>query len=175
MLITSNGFGLILQIRQDELAQTLKPPQTDHLFGRDITQEWVTHLEPRPISREQLVRAHLARHVESILDYSLPKVFGNRSAQVAASLPSIFSAMLNAYWAALTNRVGAVAPCSGFHHAGYGFGGGFCTFEGLMEAAQDLLTKNAARKIGILDLDMHWGNSTQAIIDKLGLAKQVAH
>lgn len=44
-----------------------------------------------------------------------------------------------------------------------------------MEAAQDLLTKNAARKIGILDLDMHWGNSTQAIIDKLGLAKQVAH
>ena len=73
------------------------------------------------------------------------------------------------------NGIGAVAPCSGFHHAGYGFGGGFCTFNGLMVAAQDVLTKNAAHKIGILDLDMHWGNGTQDIIDKLGLASQVPH
>jgi acetoin utilization deacetylase AcuC-like enzyme len=83
--------------------------------------------------------------------------------------------MLDACWAALDNGIGAVAPCSGFHHAGYGFGGGFCTFNGLMVAAQDLLTKNAASKIGILDLDMHWGNGTQDIIDKLGLASQVPH
>ena len=130
---------------------------------------------PRPVGRNQLVRAHLASYVEGVLDCSLANGFGNRSAQVAASLPYTCGAMLDACWAALDNGIGAVAPCSGFHHAGYGFGGGFCTVNGLMVAAQDLLTKNAVRKIGILDLDMHWGNGTQDIIDKLGLASQVPH
>jgi acetoin utilization deacetylase AcuC-like enzyme len=130
---------------------------------------------PRPVSRDQLVRAHLTCYVDGVLDCRLANGFGNRSAQVAASLPYTCGAMLDACWAALDNGIGAVAPCSGFHHAGYGFGGGFCTFNGLMVAAQDLLTKNAASKIGILDLDMHWGNGTQDIIDKLGLASQVPH
>jgi len=130
---------------------------------------------PRPVSRDQLVRAHLASYVDGVLDCRLANGFGNRSAQVAASLPYTCGAMLDACWAALENGIGAVAPCSGFHHAGYGFGGGFCTFNGLMVAAQDVLKKNAARKIGILDLDMHWGNGTQDIIDKLGLASQVLH
>ncbi len=44
-----------------------------------------------------------------------------------------------------------------------------------MVAAQDLMSKNGARKISILDLDMHWRNGTQDIIDKLGLASQVPH
>jgi acetoin utilization deacetylase AcuC-like enzyme len=130
---------------------------------------------PRPVSRDQLVRAHLASYVDGVLECRLANGFGNRSAQVAASLPYTCGAMLDACWAALDNGTGAVAPCSGFHHAGYGFGGGFCTFNGLMVAVQDLLTKNAARKIGILDLDMHWGNGTQDIIDKLGLTNQVPH
>lgn len=130
---------------------------------------------PRPVTRDQLVRAHLASYVDGVLECRLANGFGNRSAQVAASLPYTCGAMLDACWAALDNGIGAVAPCSGFHHAGYGFGGGFCTFNGLMVAVQDLLTKNAARKIGILDLDMHWGNGTQDIIDKLGMASQVPH
>lgn len=130
---------------------------------------------PRPVSRDQLVRAHLASYVDGVLDCRLANGFGNRSAQVAASLPYTCGAMLDACWAALDNGIGAVAPCSGFHHAGYGFGGGFCTFNGLMVAVQDVLTNNAAHKIGILDLDMHWGNGTQDIIDKLGLASQVPH
>ncbi len=130
---------------------------------------------PRPVSRDQLVRAHLASYVNGVLDCRLANGFGNRSAQVAASLPYTCGAMLDACWAALDNGIGAVAPCSGFHHAGYGFGGGFCTFNGLMVAVQDVLTNNAAHKIGILDLDMHWGNGTQDIIDKLGLASQVPH
>ena len=91
---------------------------------------------PCPVSREQLVRVHLASYVGRILDYSLPNGFGYRSAQVAASLPRTCGAMLNACWAALPK---------------------------------------VARKIGILDLDMHWGNGTQHIIDKLDLAKQVPH
>ena len=83
--------------------------------------------------------------------------------------------MIDACLAALHNRTAAVAPCSGFHHAGYDFGGGFCTFNGLMVAALDLLITGKAAKVGILDLDMHWGNGTADIIQKHGLGQVVVH
>ena len=61
------------------------------------------------------------------------------------------------------------SPTSGFHHAGWGFGGGFCTFNGLMTAAIKLKHFGAGR-IGILDLDQHYGDGTQDIIDKLKIS-----
>lgn len=130
---------------------------------------------PQPVSRSQLLRGHQAAYVDGVLGCTAPNGFGNRYAHVAESLPYTCGAMLDACRAALANGVGAVAPCSGFHHAGYAFGGGFCTFNGLMVAATDLLTSGTVRKIGILDLDMHWGNGTQDIIDHLRLGQQVAH
>jgi acetoin utilization deacetylase AcuC-like enzyme len=130
---------------------------------------------PQPVSRRQLLRAHDAAYVDGVLGCTAPNGFGNRSAQVAESLPYTCGAMLDACRAALANGVGAVAPCSGFHHAGHAFGGGFCTFNGLMVAATDLLTSGTVRRVGILDLDMHWGNGTQDILDRLGLGPQVAH
>ena len=50
-------------------------------------------------------------------------------------MPFTSGAMLAAARDALANGWGAVAPCSGFHHAGYDFAGGFCTFNGLMVTA----------------------------------------
>lgn len=131
--------------------------------------------EPQPVSRSQLLRAHASAYVDGVLDGTVANGFGNRSPLVAASLPYTCGAMLDACREALANRVGAVAPCSGFHHAGHGFGGGFCTFNGLMVAATDLLANGAVEKVGILDLDMHWGNGTQDIIDRLDLELKVAH
>lgn len=47
---------------------------------------------------------------------------------------------------------------------------GFCTFNGLMVAAVDLLL-GGSKKIGILDLDHHYGNGTDTIIEWLGLGQ----
>lgn len=102
-------------------------------------------------------------------------VFCNRLASVAASLPYTSGVMLSAARAALENRYGAIAPCSGFHHAGYDFAGGYCTFNGLMVTAAVLLAEDKVRKIGILDCDQHWGNGTQDIIDRLRLCDRVVH
>ncbi len=51
------------------------------------------------------------------------------------------------------------------HHAGKNFGGGFCLFNNIAIAVQDLL--NNGKKVFILDFDLHHGNGTQEIfLDK---------
>jgi len=63
----------------------------------------------------------------------------------------------------------AVSPTSGFHHAGYDFGGGFCTFNCLIIAAIHVHTVGLAKRILILDIDNHYGNGTDDIIKTLGI------
>ena len=77
--------------------------------------------------------------------------------------------MLVAAREALSNGQVACAPVSGFHHAGYAGGGGFCTFNGLMITALALKREGRVSRVGILDLDQHWGDGTHDIIRYLGL------
>jgi acetoin utilization deacetylase AcuC-like enzyme len=67
-----------------------------------------------------------------------------------------------------------VSPTSGFHHARWGGGGGYCTFNGLMLAARTLLHEGV-EKVGILDLDMHHGDGTDDILLQLRLSPRVEH
>jgi acetoin utilization deacetylase AcuC-like enzyme len=62
-----------------------------------------------------------------------------------------------------------VSPTSGFHHAEYDCGNGFCTFNGLMVAAIKAHTLGLAKRILILDMDQHYGNGTDDIINKLAI------
>ena len=132
-------------------------------------------LAPQPVAPEAFGIAHDPEFVANILACRQNNGFGNKSPAVAAALLWTSGAMLSAAREALINRVGAVAPCSGFHHAGYDFAGGYCTFNGLMVTANVLLAEGLARQVGILDFDQHWGNGTQDIIDRLHLADQVVH
>jgi acetoin utilization deacetylase AcuC-like enzyme len=132
-------------------------------------------LAPLPVSPEQFGLAHDPGFVADILAGRRKNGFGNTLPAVTAALPLTSGAMLAAACAALANGTGAVAPCSGFHHAGYNFAGGYCTFNGLMVTAKVLLAEGAVRRVGILDCDEHWGNGTQDIIDRLALARQVEH
>lgn len=52
---------------------------------------------------------------------------------------------------------------SGLHHARHGCGAGFCTFNGLVIAAQAALA-GGARSVLILDLDAHCGGGTASLI-----------
>ena len=132
-------------------------------------------VEPSPVSVDQFSLAHDRAFVEGVLAGKIDNGFGNTLPSVAASLPYTSGVMLSAARAALANQRGAIAPCSGFHHAGYDFAGGFCTFNGLMVTAAVLLAEGKVRKIGILDCDQHWGNGTQDIIDRLHLGDRVVH
>ena len=130
---------------------------------------------PLPISVDQFSLAHDRAFVEGVLGGHINNGFGNKSPSVVASLPYTSGAMLSAARAALANRWGAIAPCSGFHHAGYEYAGGFCTFNGLLVTAAVLVAEGAVRKIGIIDFDQHWGDGTDNIIRRLDLGERVRH
>lgn len=130
---------------------------------------------PSPVSQHQLCLAHDRDFVAGVLEGRVRNGFGNRLASVASSLPYTSGAMLAAARDALANGWGAIAPCSGFHHAGYDFAGGYCTFNGLMVAAAVLLGEGSVRKVGIVDFDQHWGDGTDHIIRRLGLRERVLH
>lgn len=126
-------------------------------------------LAPDPVTPDDLCLAHAERYVDGVLFGEIANGFGTRDPQVAASLLYTNGAMLAAARAALDSGGFAVAPCSGFHHAGYDFGGGFCTFNGLVVAAQWLKSRGLVKRVGILDFDMHYGNGTDDILARLHL------
>jgi acetoin utilization deacetylase AcuC-like enzyme len=117
---------------------------------------------------EWLYAAHDKQFVDDVLACKTDNGFGNRSPEVAASLLYTSGAMRAAALHAMATRRIAVAPVSGFHHACYSGAEDFCTFNGLIVAAL-ALREYGARRIGILDLDMHYGNGTDDIIHQLNL------
>lgn len=130
--------------------------------------------EPEPVTVDQLKLAHDESFVDGVLSCEEYNGFGNRSAEVAASLPYTSGAMLAAACEAIANGAVAVAPVSGFHHAHYAGPEGYCTFNGLIVAARVLLGEGAMR-IGILDFDQHYGNGTDDCIKELKLSRKIRH
>ena len=63
----------------------------------------------------------------------------------------------------------AANVAQGFHHAPYGCGMGFCTFNGLALVAQEHPDKN----IVVLDCDEHGGNGTEDFTKRLSNLKQI--
>ena len=125
---------------------------------------------PTPVRIEDLCRAHDPDYVDDVLAMRTPNGFGTKSLEVNASLPYTNGAMLTAARWALTEGGAVAAPVSGFHHAGWDSGGGFCTFNGLMVAALALQAECSGLRVGILDYDYHYGNGTDDILDQLGCA-----
>lgn len=63
---------------------------------------------------------------------------------------------------------------SGLHHARYNEGSGFCTFNGLIIAAQAALAAGA-RRVAIIDFDAHGGGGTDEMLKIHGLQDKVWH
>lgn len=127
-----------------------------------------------PVSVDVLCGAHDPAYVQGVLSGKIENGFGNTSIEIAKSLPYTVGSVIAAAKHVLTtpSRSGlhvAVSPTSGFHHAGYGFGGGFCTFNGLLAAAIHMHALGLAKRILILDLDQHRGNGSEDIIETLGI------
>jgi acetoin utilization deacetylase AcuC-like enzyme len=129
---------------------------------------------PEPATPEELVRAHDERFVRGVLSLEQRNGFGSRSPGVARSLPWTSGAMRSAALQAWRHGGVAVAPCSGFHHAGWSRPAGFCTFNGLVVAALALRAAGA-RRVGILDCDHHEGDGTEDIIEHLGARGWIHH
>ena len=137
-----------------------------------ITPEDILSFHPATV--DELASAHDRNFVEGVLALDIDNGFGNRNADVARSLPYTTGSMLAAAEYAILHRENVCSPTSGFHHAGYYMSGGYCTFNGLMVAAVQVINAGLARKVAIIDCDAHYGNGTQHILDTLNLP-QIRH
>ena len=135
----------------------------------DWLQRWpgLERRDPVPATRADLKIGHASGYVDDVLDVRVPNGFGTRSAEVAASLPYTTGALLTAARWALADCVAVAAPVSGFHHATWDEGHGFCTFNGLMVTALTLQAEHPGLRVGILDYDYHYGDGTADIIGRL--------
>jgi acetoin utilization deacetylase AcuC-like enzyme len=127
------------------------------------------HLRPPvPATVDQLCLAHARGYVEDVLALRRSNGFGTLNAAVAASLPYTSGALLTAARWALAEGGAVSAPVSGFHHAHWSRGGGFCTFNGLMVTALALRSSTPGLEVGILDYDYHYGDGTEDILRRVG-------
>ena len=129
----------------------------------------VTVVESKACSLEMLCLAHDRKYVKGVMSGKLVNGFSNTQKSVAMSLPYTTGSFANAAIDAIKTHSVNASLTSGFHHACHDHGGGFCTFNGLVIAAQLLKKHGHAKKVGILDLDQHYGNGTDDIIRKLKL------
>lgn len=115
-----------------------------------------------------LDRVHNPKMVHDILEEREVNGYGTRSkAENLHSLHSVAIICAAAERAAATGEP-VFAPVSGFHHAGYAFCGGFCTFNGLVAAADRVKTARPEANVLIIDGDGHHGNGTVDLIQRNG-------
>ncbi len=120
-------------------------------------------VEPESVSAVDLLRVHTSEYVEAIRTGE-PRALAESqkfpwSPQLFPSVCLTSGGCLAAARQALRDGVSA-ALVSGFHHACADHGEGFCTFNGLIVAADALLAAGEAQRIAVLDMDLHYGNGT---------------
>lgn len=131
--------------------------------------------EPEPVTTEQLKSVHSPDYVDKIMACEINNGFRNKLPEVAESLRYTSGSMLSAAREAIRNGKVAVAPCSGFHHAGYASASGYCTFNGLMVTATVLKAEGLVAQVGILDFDMHYGDGTVELIKRHQAESWIEH
>lgn len=144
-----------------------------------LADAWIApHIEVvafEPASRALLAAAHDPRYVDNVLELRALNGFSEISESVARSLPYTSGSMLAAALHVLDEprRTEALrlacSPSSGFHHANFAHGHGFCTFNGLMVSAVELKRRDLVDRVLVLDCDQHHGDGTQDIIERLEL------
>lgn len=124
-------------------------------------------LEAPKASLAALEAVHAPDYVHAVLDGSLDGARLRRigfpwSPFMAERARRTVGGTLAAVDAARQYGVG-VNLAGGTHHAHHDRGGGYCVFNDLAVAARRLLDRGQARRVAIIDLDVHHGDGTAAI------------
>jgi acetoin utilization protein AcuC len=150
--------------RGDRFLNAMKFFQTQGLFRLS----GIVLDEPKPASREELLRVHSEDYVDLI--FRLAKESKRYDIETPVS-PEILGAALlivggalecgRAVFGGKVKR--AISIGGGFHHAGRNYGGGFCIFNDIAVLVEDLRTNYGVKRFLILDYDVHFGNGTSDI------------
>jgi acetoin utilization deacetylase AcuC-like enzyme len=121
---------------------------------------------PAPISRADLALVHSDAYLRAI-ETGEPRALAE--SQKFPWSPALYPSVLLTNGGALAAAERALdagiaaALASGFHHSHADHGEGFCTFNGLVVAAEALRARGRVQRVAVLDLDLHYGNGTASL------------
>ena len=136
----------------------------DFLLKEKIVNKFYT---PYPCSEETLKKAHAEKYIKQIKNKTLDEI-----AIKKIGFPLIDSVVKRSFIATggtvLASKLAinyglACNTAGGSHHANFDSGAGYCVFNDVAVAAKYLLDRDLAKKILILDLDVHQGNGNSDI------------
>lgn len=156
---------------------------------RQLIEHWKASVDPKlfelresgSISIERIKAVHDPAYVDRVMNLEEDNGFGTRDAGLVKALPYVIGSLVAAAtWAATAPAAGdaltvTCSPTSGFHHAHYDHGGGYCTFNGLMVAAHMLLASHIVDWVAIVDCDHHYGDGTADILQRVKMPGTVLH
>jgi acetoin utilization deacetylase AcuC-like enzyme len=140
----------------------------ERILAEGIVQPEDLHEAPAA-SWEELQLVHRAEYVEAVAGGTLPREMQRRigfpwSPQMVERSRRSVGATIAAARVALDESV-AANLAGGTHHSFADRGEGFCVFNDVAVAARVLQRDGDARRIAIVDLDVHQGNGTAAIFE----------
>lgn len=124
--------------------------------------------EPPAAADEDLLRAHEPGYVRAMAEGTADAAMMRRigfpwSAAMVERSRRSSGGTLMALRAALEGEGVAVNLAGGTHHAGPARGGGYCVFNDAAVAARHVQAHGLARRVLVVDLDVHQGNGTAEI------------
>ncbi len=127
----------------------------------------ITEHAPEPMPREWLEAVHCPQYVEDVFAASVPKEKERRIGfPVTPHIASRVRHTNGGTWLAakLAMEHGFAAnSAAGSHHALHDTGAGYCVFNDLAVAANRLIAEGDARRILIVDCDVHQGDGTASL------------
>ncbi len=122
-------------------------------------------IEPEAASEEDLLRVHCPKYVAQMLagevsDAQMRRIGFPWSAAMVERSRRSSGGTIAALRAALSGEGVAVNLAGGTHHAAFDRGGGYCVFNDAVIAARHTQHAGLARRVLIVDLDVHQGDGT---------------
>lgn len=153
-----------------------KSPMKPALVQRTIQHDpKFRHVSPGiigPIEPSRMKQVHSERYIDGLMAGEIADGFGNKSKKdlqaIRTTVGNFVVAAEHAVYLKETDEgLGIVwSLTSGFHHACYGMGGGFCTINALMLSAFELQKYRGVRTL-IVDGDAHFGNGCVDILERI--------
>lgn len=131
-------------------------------YGLEFEKFFKINSDFKPFCKNEFYKVHDKKYVDDFFEGSNKSNGLNWNKKFAESIRYTNSSLYHSIKNSVLNpNIISHSPTSGFHHATYNRGGGFCTFSGQVLASLKIYEETGMKGCYI-DLDGHFGNSIES-------------